>query len=153
MSQEQAQAIFSLDKIYVKDISLEVPNAPKIFLVHEQPNIELNLSFNTEKIDDGIYQTVMHAVINAKAKDEQMFLIELDQVGIFQLRNISEEQLEVIYNIECPTILFPYLRETVTDLTSRAGFLPVILNPVNFAYLYHQKQQQADGKPSNVTTH
>ena len=151
MSQEQA--IFSLDKIYVKDISLEVPNAPKIFLNREQPNIELNLSFHSEKIDESIYQTILHATISAKANEEQMFLIELEQVGIFQMRNIPEDQMELVYNIECPTILFPYLRETVTDLTTKAGFLPVILTPVNFAFLYHQKQQQVDVKPHNVTTH
>lgn len=133
-------AIFSIDKIYVKDLSMELPNAPKIFLNHDQPNIELNLSFNSEKIDEGIYQTVLHAVINAKIGAEQMFLIEIDQVGIFQMRNIPQDQFEILHNIECPNILFPYLREAVTDLTNRAGFAPVILAPVNFAYLYQQKQ-------------
>ena len=139
MSQEQA--VFSLDKIYVKDISLEVPNAPKIFLNREQPSIELNLSFRSEKVDGDVHQTILHATINAKANEEQMFLIEIEQVGIFQMRNIPEEQMELVYNIECPTILFPYLRETVTDLTTKAGFLPVILTPVNFAYLHHQKHK------------
>ena len=140
--QNQTSApVFSLDKIYVKDISLELPNAPKIFLSREQPNIELNLSFNTEKVDDGVYQTVLHAVVNAKVDNEQMFLIEVDQAGIFQMRNIPNDQIDLLQNIECPTILFPYLRELVGDLTTRAGFMPVLLAPVNFAYLYQQKQQ------------
>ncbi len=146
------QPIFSLDKIYVKDISLELPNAPKIFLNREQPNIELNLSYNTEKIDDGIYQTIIHATVNAKIGTEQMFLIEVDQAGVFQMRNIPQEQLDLLHNIECPNMLFAYLREVVTDLTTRAGFLPVMLAPVNFAYLYQQKQQ-SEANTSSVTAH
>lgn len=142
MSEQNNQPIFSLDKIYVKDISLEVPNAPQIFLNREQPNIELNISFKSDKIDEGVYQTVLHAVVNAKIGEQQMFLIELDQAGIFQLKNIPAEQMELVQNIECPNMLFPYLREAVTDLTTRAGFIPVILAPINFAYLYQQKQAQ-----------
>ncbi|MEN9947037.1 MAG: hypothetical protein RLZZ293_1423 [Pseudomonadota bacterium] len=142
MTQDNTQPVFSLDKLYVKDVSLEVPNAPKIFLNREQPNIELNISFNTELIEDGIYQTVLHAVVDAKIGEEQMFLIEMDQAGIFQLRNIPANDMELIQNIECPNMLFPYLREAVTDLTTRAGFMPVVLAPVNFAYLYQQKQAQ-----------
>ncbi|MFN8770513.1 MAG: protein-export chaperone SecB [Neisseriaceae bacterium] len=141
MSEDNKQFVFGLEKIYVKDVSLEVPNAPKIFLNREQPNVELNLSFNTTKIDVDIYETVIHAVIDAKINSEQMFLIEIDQAAIFQMRNIPEDQMELLQNIECPSFIFPYLRETVSDLTSRAGFLPVILAPVNFAYLYQQKKQ------------
>lgn len=147
---EQQQPVFSLDKLYVKDISLELPNAPKVFLNREQPNIELNLSFNTEQIDDGVFQTVLHAVVNAKLGEEQMFLIELDQAGIFQMRNIPNDQIDLLHNIECPNILFPYLREAVSDLTTRAGFLPVVLAPVNFAFLYQQKQQAQVGASNNT---
>jgi preprotein translocase subunit SecB len=147
--QQNIQPIFSLDKIYVKDISLEVPNAPKIFLNREQPNIELNINFTTEQVEDGVFQTVIHAEVNAKIGEEQMFLIELDQAGIFQMKNIPVEQIDLIKNIECPNMLFPYLREVVTDLTTRAGFLPVILAPINFAYLYQQRQaQEAAGTAS-----
>ncbi|RTL03144.1 MAG: protein-export chaperone SecB [Proteobacteria bacterium] len=142
MSEQNIQPVFSLDKIYIKDLSLEVPNAPQIFLNREQPNIELNISFNTVQVEEGVYQTVLHAVVNAKIGEQQMFLIELDQAGIFQLRNIPTEQMDLIQNIECPNMLFPYLREAVTDVTTRAGFLPVILTPINFAYLYQQKQAQ-----------
>jgi preprotein translocase subunit SecB len=151
MTEPNQQPVFSLDKIYVKDISLELPNAPQIFLNREQPNIELNLSFNTERVDDGVYQTLLHAVVTAKIGSEQMFLIEIDQAGIFQMRNIPQDQVELLHNIECPTILFPYLREAVSDLTTRAGFLPVVLAPVNFAYLYQQKQQaQASAESATI---
>lgn len=148
--QINSQPVFSLDKIYVRDISLEVPNAPKIFLNREQPNIELNLNFKAETIEDGVYEIILHANINAKIKEEQMFLIEVEQIGIFQIRNITGSQLELLHNIECPGIIFPYLRETVTDLTTRAGFLPVVLAPVNFAFLYQQKQQ-SQNVPANAT--
>ncbi len=150
MTEQNIQPVFSLDKIYVKDVSLEVPNAPKIFLNREQPNIELNISFNTEQVEDGVFQTVIHAVVNAKIGEQQMFLIEADQAGIFQLRNIPADQMELIQNIECPNMLFPYLRETVTDLTTRAGFLPVILAPINFAFLYQQKQSQLSSANETV---
>lgn len=150
MSDQNIQPTFSLDKIYVKDLSLEVPNAPQIFLNREQPNIELNISYNTEQIEDGVYQTVLHAVVNAKIGDQQMFLVEADQAGIFQIRNIPVDQMDLIQNIECPNMLFPYLRETITDLTTRAGFLPVILAPINFAFLYQQKQAQNAANAASV---
>lgn len=147
---ENTQPVFSLDKIYVKDVSLEVPNAPKIFLNREQPNIEFNINFKTNKIDDGIYQTVLHATVTAKIIDDIMFLVEVDLAGIFQLRNFPEEQFELLHNIECPNMLFPYLRELISDLTIRAGFLPVVLSPVNFAYL-HQQKSQAQIEAANRT--
>ena len=150
MSEQNNQPIFILDKIYVKDVSLEVPNAPQIFLNREQPNIELNISFNTEKIEEGVYQTVLHAVVNAKIGEQQMFLVELDQAGIFQLKNIPADQIDLIQNIECPNMIFPYLREAVTDLTTRAGFIPVILAPINFAYLYQQKQAQIQAQAQST---
>jgi preprotein translocase subunit SecB len=144
------QPIFSLDKIFIKDVSIEVPNAPKIFLVREQPNIELNISFKTENVDDGVYQTVLHAVVNAKVGDQVMFLIEVDQAGIFQMKNFPVEQIELLHNVECPNMLFPYLREAISDLTVRAGFLPVVLAPVNFAFLNQQKLQAEEGSTSNT---
>jgi preprotein translocase subunit SecB len=135
------QAIFGLDKLYLKDASIEVPNAPQIFLEREQPKIDLNLQFNTIKIDDGIYETVLNAKLDAKIGQKQMFLIELEQAGIFQIKNIPNEQLELIQNIDCPNLVFPYLREAVSDLTAKAGFMPIVLAPVNFSYLYQQKKQ------------
>lgn len=146
----ETQAVFALDKIYTKDISLEVPNAPKIFLRREQPKIELNISFKTDVVDDGIYQTILHAVVNAKINEEVMFLVEVDQVGIFQIKNFPKEQIDLLHNVECPNMLFPYLRETIGDLTSRAGFLSVVLAPVNFAFLYQQKSAAEAGALNNT---
>ncbi|MCX8514520.1 MAG: protein-export chaperone SecB [Burkholderiales bacterium] len=137
---QEKQSIFSLDKIYVKDISLEIPNAPKIFLNREQPKIELKINFTNTKIDENVYQVVLRGVVDAKIANEQMFLIEVEQAGIFTLKNIEPALVEQIQNVECPSILFPYLRELVSDLTTRAGFLPVVLSPVNFAGLYQQQK-------------
>lgn len=141
--QPTQQIIFSLDKIYVKDLSLELPNAPKIFLNTAQPKVDLNLNCKSELLEVGVFQSIIHAVISAKIDEEQLFLIEIEQAGIFQIRNVNEQQLELIQNIECPNVLFPYLRETVSALTTKAGFMPVVLAPVNFAYLYQQKKQAA----------
>lgn len=145
---ENNQPMFGLDKLYLKDASIEVPNAPQIFLNREQPKIDLNLQFNTVKIDDGVYETVLNAKLDAKIGNQQMFLIELEQAGIFQIRNIPEDQLELIQNIDCPNLVFPYLREAVSDLTTKAGFLPIVLSPVNFAYLYQQKKQNEEQEKS-----
>lgn len=151
MSEQHMQFVFGLDKVYLKDASLEVPNSPAIFLNQDRPNVDLNLSFDTIKIDEGIYETVIHAVVDGKIGAQQMFLIEIDQAGVFQMRNIPQEQMELLHNIECPNAIFPYLRETVSDLTTRAGFLPVVLAPVNFAYLYQQKiQAQTQGTNETI---
>jgi preprotein translocase subunit SecB len=141
MQNNENQAIFGLDKLYLKDASIEVPNSPQIFLEQSQPKIDLNLQFSTIKIDEGIYETVLNAKLDAKIGEKQMFLIELEQAGIFQIKNIHGEQLEILQNIDCPNLVFPYLREAVSDLTAKAGFMPIILSPVNFGYLYQQKKQ------------
>ena len=147
----QGGPVFSLDKIYVKDISLEIPHAPEVFLKREQPQISLNINYVTNELKDNLYQTVLRATIDAKIGEEQMFLIEVEQAGIFQMSNIPKEQMDLLQNIECPNTLFPYLREAVTDLTVRAGFLPVVLAPINFAVLYQQKQQAIADGTTNVT--
>ena len=147
----QGGPVFSLDKIYVKDISLEIPHAPEVFLRREQPQISLNINYVTNELKDHLYQTVLRATIDAKIGEEQMFLIEVEQAGIFQMNNIPKEQMDLLQNIECPNTLFPYLREAVTDLTVRAGFLPVVLAPINFAVLYQQKQQSIADGTTNVT--
>ena len=141
MLNDNLQPVFTLDKIYIKDASIEVPNAPKIFTNRNQPNVEFNMSYSTLEIDNGVYETTLHARINAKINHEQMFLIEIDQAAIFQIKNVSVEQIEILHNVECPSYIFPYLRESVSDLTIKAGFAPVVLAPINFNYLYQQKKE------------
>lgn len=143
MSDEQ-QPVFSIEKIYVKDLSLEIPNAPKIFLEREAPEVNIQLHTKGERIDEGMYEVVLTITVTAKIKDKTMFLVEVQQAGIFQIRHVPESDMDAVLSIACPNILFPYLREAVSDIVTRAGFHAVILNPVNFEALYHQRKQQAE---------
>ncbi|MDX9698459.1 MAG: protein-export chaperone SecB [Rhodocyclaceae bacterium] len=141
---ENTQPVFSIEKLYVKDLSLEVPNAPKIFLERDNPQINVQLRTEGNKVDDGIFDVTLTITVTAKLPDERtLFMVEIAQSGIFQIRNIPEGELEPVLMIGCPNILFPYAREAVSDAVTRAGFQPVILAPVNFEALYQaQKQQQ-----------
>jgi len=141
---EQQQPVFRIEKIYVKDMSLEIPNAPGVFLEREAPMVDVQLHAIGERIDEGIYEALLTATITAKVNDKTMFLVEVRQAGIFQIRNLAETEMEPVLGITCPNILFPYLREAVSDIVTRAGFPPVILNPVNFEVIYQQEKQQAD---------
>ncbi len=140
---EQEQPSFNIEKIYVKDLSLEVPNAPGVFLDQEGPSISVELNNTAAQIDEGLYHVVLTATVTAKRDEKTYFLVEAGQAGIFQIRNVPEDNLEPILGITCPTILFPYVREVISDAINRAGFPPVMLAPVNFEALYHQRQEQA----------
>ncbi len=138
--EQQQQPVFSIEKIYVKDMSLEIPNAPQIFLQRETPQVDVQLHTKSDKVDEGIYQTLLTVTVTAKLADgKTMFLAEAGQAGIFQIRNVPEADLDPVLGITCPNLLFPYIRETISDMVTRAGFPPVILNPVNFEALYHQQ--------------
>ena len=148
------QAVFNIEKLYVKDLSLEIPHAPGIFLERESPQIDLQLHTQANPIDESMFEVILTVTLTAKlkAKDKVMFLIEAKQAGVFQLRNMPPEELEAVLGVACPNILFPYLREVVSDLAVRAGFAPVLLNPINFDALYQQqKQLQTQAVP--VTKH
>ncbi|MBI5438503.1 MAG: protein-export chaperone SecB [Nitrosomonadales bacterium] len=142
--QEANQPVFNIEKIYVKDISLEIPHAPQIFLERENPQIDVQLSTQTATIEADVYEVVITNTVTAKIGEKVMFLIEAKQAGIFRLSNLSKEDMEPVLAVMCPNILFPYLRELVSTTAVRAGFAPVLLNPVNFDMLYQQhKQEQA----------
>ena len=144
-STEQEQPTFNIEKLYVKDLSLEVPHAPSIFLEREAPQIDMQLNTEHSAIDAGIYEVVITLTLTAKltSSDKTMFLIEAQQAGIFHLKNIPPSELEALLAVVCPNILYPYIREVVTDVSVRAGFAPVLLNPVNFEALYQQQKEQA----------
>jgi len=144
-AEQQAQPGFSIEKIYVKDASLEIPNAPQIFTDRTQPQVGIELSNAAQALDEGVFEVALKVTVTSKIADKTVFLVEVTQAGIFQIRNVPEENLDMIIGITCPNILFPYVREAVSDLIVRAGFLPVLLNPINFEALYaQQKQQQAE---------
>ncbi len=148
------QPIFNIEKLYVKDLSLEIPHAPSIFLERENPQIDLQLHSQATPIEEGLFEVTVTATITAKLgeKGKVMFLIEAKQAGIFQVRNLPQGELEPVLGIVCPNILFPYLREVVSDVAVRAGFAPVLLNPINFEVLY-QQQKQPQTQTAPVTKH
>ena len=138
-AQANAQApVFNIEKMYVKDLSLEIPNAPALFLERENPQIDLQLQTQAAVIEEGVYDVTVTVTVTAKLpeKDKVMFLIEAKQAGIFQIRNLPAESLDLVLSITCPNILFPYARETVSDAITRSGFPPFLLAPVNFEALY-----------------
>ena len=144
-SPEQAQPTFSIEKLYVKDLSLEVPHAPSIYLERENPQIDLQLHTEHSAIDEGIYEVTITITLTAKLaeKDKIMFLIEAQQAGIFHVSNIPPSELDSVLGVVCPNILYPYIREVVTDASVRGGFAPVLLNPINFEALFQQQKAQA----------
>ncbi|MFY9260718.1 MAG: protein-export chaperone SecB [Gallionella sp.] len=151
--QQNDQPVFNMDKIYVKDISLEIPHAPHIFLERDNPQIEVQLQSQAAPLDEGVFEVVVTATVTAKLGEKVMFLIEVKQAGIFQVRNIPNDDTEVVLAVTCPNILFPYLREVVSDVSVRGGFAPVVLNPLNFEVLYQQQKQQQQAAAAGETTH
>lgn len=151
--QEQAaMPVFNIEKIYLKDLSIEVPNAPQIFLEQGAPQIDVQLRNQSESVDNGIYQTVLTAVVTAKMGEKTAFVVEAHQAGIFRTQNIPQDALEPMLAVACPNILFPYLRETVSEAVARAGFPALYMQPVNFEAMYLQQraqaQAQAEQKPN-----
>jgi preprotein translocase subunit SecB len=152
--QAQEQPVFSIEKLYVKDLSLEIPNAPQIFLERDAPQVDVQIQTQGKNLQEGIYDVVLTITVTAKLAERTVFLVEVSQAGIFQIRNVPEADLQPILGIACPNILFPYAREAVSDAVTRAGFPPVVLNPMNFEALYHQRQQQEAAEAAGpVTTH
>lgn len=141
---QEAQPGFAIEKLYVKDASLEIPNAPQIFIDRTAPQVNVELGNAAQKLSDGIYESAIKVTVTAKIGDKVAFLVEVTQAGIFAIRNIPEENIEMIMGVTCPNILFPYAREVVSDLVTRAGFATVLLNPINFEALFMQQKQQAE---------
>lgn len=148
--QQQAQPLFNIEKIYIKDLSVEVPNAPAIFLEREAPKMEMQINTQSAPVENDIFQTILTLTITAKIQDKNAFMVEIQQAGIFRIQNLPKEALEAALAIGCPNILFPYAREAVSSAVLNAGFPPLMLQPVNFELLYMQQQQaQAAGQQAN----
>ncbi|ULJ64672.1 protein-export chaperone SecB [Wielerella bovis] len=144
MSNEQvAQPTFSVEKLYVKDLSLEVPHAPAIFLEQETPEVDMRITTENAKVEENFYECSVTVTVTAKLNDGRVvFLNEVTQAGIFHVSNVSEEDVKLLLGVACPNILFPYAREAVSTTVTRAGFPPVLLAPINFDAMYHQAQEQ-----------
>lgn len=144
-AQQGAAPIFQLQRCYLKDASLELPNAPRIFLEQQAPSVDVQLEVGNTSVLDGIYEVIVRVTATAKVADKVLFLVEGKQAGIFEIRNVPQEQFEPIVGIVCPNIVYPYLRANVADLISRTGLPPIHLAEINFEALYQQRlaQQQA----------
>ena len=137
-----ADPVFQIQRLYLKDLSLEQPNSPQILGEAIQPEVDINLAVSAEPVVEGIFEVCVTATVTAKAADRTVFLIEAKQAGIFELRNIPGEQMQIILGVACPTMVYPYLRAIVSDVCTRAGFPPVLLTEVNFQAMFEAQQQQ-----------
>ena len=148
MAEQANNPVFQIQRVYTKDLSLEQPNSPQILLEQEQPKVDINLGLEAQPVADGVFEVSVVATVHTKVKDKTLFLVEAKQAGIFEIRNIPEDQVNPIIGIACPQIVYPYLRAVVADVISRAGFPPVHLAEVNFQAMYEaqlQQQQQQGG--------
>ena len=148
--EQNEQPVFGIEKLYVKDISVEVPNAPEIFLEREAPQVEIQLNSAGRGLGDGAFEVLLTVTVTAKLGEKTVFLVEVGQAGIFRILNVPNEQIEPLIAVACPNILFPYARETVSDAVTRAGFSPVVLQPVNFEAMYMQRLQEHAPAPTEV---
>jgi preprotein translocase subunit SecB len=139
---EQETPVFQIQRVYLKGASLEQPNSPAILLEQEAPSVDIQLGVNAGPVADGIFEVTITATVQTKIKDKTVFLVEASQSGIFEIRNLPEEQMSQIMGIACPQIVYPYLRGNVADLIQRGGFPPVHLAEINFQAMFEQQQQQ-----------
>jgi len=139
---EQQDPIFQIQRVYLKEASLEQPNSPAIFLDQESSSVEIQLGVNAVPVTEGIFEVMVTATVQTKIKDKTVFLVEATQAGIFEIRNMPQEQMGQIMGIACPQIVYPYLRGNVADLIQRGGFPPVHLSEINFQSMYEQQQAQ-----------
>jgi len=141
------QPMFQIEKLYVKDLSLEVPNAPQIFMQVEGPQLEIQVSNQAAQFSEGMFDVTVTVTVTARAGEKTIFLAEVAQAGIFSLRGVPEAELEPLLAVACPTILYPYAREAISDLVTRAGFPAVLLQPMSFEQMYLERRRQAADGP------
>ena len=149
--QPEVTPTLSIEKIYVKDLSLENPGAPQSFTLTDPPHVEVGLRTRGEQVDENVFECVLTITVTAKSGDKTLFLVEAAQAGVFRIRGVPMADMQPIMGIHCPNVLFPYVRETIADAITRAGFPPVHLDPINFELLYQQQlanlQQQPAASP------
>ncbi len=143
MEQNNEQPVFGIEKLYVKDLSIEVPNAPDVFLEQEAPQVTIQLNTSGRGVGEGVFEVVLTVTVTATIGEKTVFLVEVGQAAVFRILNVPDEQLDPLIAIACPNVLFPYARETISDAVTRAGFQPIVLQPVNFEAMYMERLQQA----------
>ena len=147
---EQAP-VFQIQRVYLKEASMEQPNSPAILLEQEQPSVDIQLGIEANPVAEGVFEVSVTATVHTKIKDKTVFLVEVKQAGIFEVRNLPEDQMGPIMGIACPQIVYPYLRGNVADLIQRSGFPPVHLSEINFQAMYEQQQSQVAQNSSSNT--
>ena len=143
MAETNLDPVFQIQRVYLKDLSLEQPNSPEILLNQEQPGVEIQLGVDAKPVADGLFEVTVTATVHTKIEDKTVFLVEAKQAGIFEIRNMENDQLGSILGIACPQIVYPYLRSNVADIIQRAGFPPVHMAEINFQAMYEQQQADA----------
>ena len=156
MAEQQQDPVFNIQRVYMKEASLEQPNSPAILLEQEQPSVDIQLGVEAQQAAEGMFEVAVTATVTTKLKEKTVFLVEVKQAGIFEIRNLPQEQMNPIMGIACPQIVYPYLRGNVADIVNRAGFPPVHLAEINFQQMYEQQQAQLDqqdgAEPSRIIT-
>ncbi|WP_457279630.1 protein-export chaperone SecB [Polaromonas sp. P5_D5] len=143
MAEANLDPVFQIQRVYLKDVSLEQPNSPEILLSPEQPAVDIQLGVGATPVADGLFEVSVTATVQTKIGDKTVFLVEAKQAGIFEIRNVPEDQMGAILGIACPQIVYPYLRGNVADVIQRGGFPPVHMAEINFQAMYEQQQAQA----------
>ena len=145
MAEASLDPVFQIQRVYLKDVSLEQPNSPAILLEQEAPSVDIQLGVEATPVAEGMFEVAVTATVQTKVNDKTVFLVEAKQAGIFEIRNLPEDQMGPIMGIACPQIVYPYLRGNVADLIQRAGFPPVHLAEINFQAMYEQQAAQQNG--------
>jgi len=143
---------FQIQRVYLKEASLEQPNSPAILLEQEQPAVDIQLGVESNPVAEGVFEICVTATVQTKIKDRTVFLVEAKQAGIFEIRNLPDDQMGPIMGIACPQIVYPYLRGNVADLIQRAGFPPVHLAEINFQAMYEQQMAKAEEDAPRIVT-
>ncbi|GAB3184173.1 protein-export chaperone SecB [Hydrogenophaga aquatica] len=149
---DDSTPVFQIQRVYLKEASLEQPNSPAILLEQEQPSVDIQLGVEAQPVADGVYEVAVTATVQTKINDKTVFLVEAKQAGIFEIRNLPADQMGPIMGIACPQIVYPYLRGNVADMIQRAGFPPVHLAEINFQAMYEQQQAQQDEDAPRIVT-
>ncbi|MFZ5548561.1 MAG: protein-export chaperone SecB [Pseudomonadota bacterium] len=151
MAEQDQSPVFQLQRMYLKDLSLEQPNSPQILLEQQQPQVDIQLGMQAESIADGMFEVAVTATVTTKVGERVLFLVEAKQAGIFEIRNLPPEQVQGILGVVCPQMIYPYLRAIVSDVCTRAGFPPILLAEVNFQAMFEAQQQAQAGDGAGVS--
>lgn len=150
MADTQVQPTFNIQRIYLKDASLEIPGAPQIFLETEAPSVEVQLDVGNAAVLDGIHEVTVTVTVTTRVKEQVAFLVEAKQAGIFEIRGVPADQIEPLLGIVCPNIVYPYLRANLSDMITRTGFPPIHLAEINFEAFYNQRKASQEAEPSSL---